>query len=147
MGMRGMLGVCAAMLLLASCRRMEEQAGIDARTAWVGNWTTAGSQTTTCARGKGGVTQLTGEVNIATGAASDTITTSANNCPLSWTVSQNVATMKPAQFCTVFVNGSPVVVTWQNGSSTMNGKTITFTNSGNTNNGCTFVEQGTLTKM
>lgn len=154
MGTRERLGLCVAALFSMNCQRASPSAtsdagtgGGDARSAWVGNWTSAGTQTTTCTHGKGSVMQLTGAVTIAAGSAADTITTAVNNCPLSWTVNQSVATLKPGQFCTVAVNGANVTVTWHSGSSSMNGNLISFTNSGGTDNNCSFTQQGTLTKM
>jgi hypothetical protein len=115
-------------------------------TSWVGNWNTTGTQSTTCG-GVSGTTQISGIDVIAAGSKSGTISTVADGCTLIWDVSGSTATLESGQVCTVTVSGVNVTVNWTQSSATLSGTTITGTNTGSTNNGCSFMQQYTLTKM
>ena len=115
-------------------------------TAWVGNWNTVGTQSTTCS-GATATTQLTGLTVIAAGTKASTIQTTADNCTLIWDLDGAKATLESGQTCTVSVAGANVTVTFTQSSATLSGTTITGTNTGSTNNDCSFMQQYTLTKM
>jgi hypothetical protein len=130
---------------LAACGSSGSGNGSDP-TAWVGNWNAVGTQSTTC-NGATTPTQLTGLTVIAAGSKAGTIQTTADNCTLLWDLSGATITLESGQTCTVSVAGANVTVTWTQSSATLSGTTITGTNTGATNNGCSFMQQYTLTKM
>ena len=113
---------------------------------WVGNWNSSGTQSTTCAGGNA-TTQITGLDVISAGTKASTIVTTADNCALTWDLAGTKATLESGQTCTVSVAGANVTVTWTQSSATLSGSTITGTNTGSTNNGCSFMQQYMLTKM
>jgi len=114
-------------------------------TPWVGNWTSAGTQSTTCGTANS-TDQLSGLLVIAAGTKAGTIKTTSNNCTLIWDLDGTKAALEAGQVCTVTVAGLNVTVTWTQSSATLNTTTITGTNTGSTNNGCSFMQQYTLTK-
>src|SRR5690348_6860138 len=100
--MRHILGF-AMVIGLAACGGDDGAANVD---AWLGNWNTAGTQSTTCAIGGTQTSQLSGVVVITAGSDSGTISTLVNNCPLVWDVSGTHATLRSGQMCTVSVGGN-----------------------------------------
>ena len=85
---------------------------------------------------------------ISAGSESTTIqTTLSNSCPLVWEVSGGNATLEAGQSCTVSVNGVNAAVAWTTSSAALAGSTITGTAGGSANNGCSFTQQFTLTKL
>jgi hypothetical protein len=133
------LGACGASGGLAP-----DAAGGDPA-AWLGNWTSTGTQSTTCG-GATGTSQLSGLVVITDGRDPSTIKSVANNCALVWDLSGSSAELETGQLCTVSVVGSDVTVSWTQSSMTIDGNTITGTTTGATNNGCSFMQQATLTR-
>ena len=113
---------------------------------WIGNWNATGTQSTTCGLATS-TNQITGLDVIAAGSKSGTITTTANSCTLIWDLSGSKITMESGQTCTVSVAGANVTVMWTQSSATLSGGAITGSNTGSTNNGCSFMQQYTLTKM
>jgi hypothetical protein len=114
--------------------------------AWLGNWMEGGTQSTTCATGTA-TTQLDDLVVVSAGSKAGTVQTVDDNCALIWDVSGDKATLESGQTCTVSVDGLNVTDTWTASTATLNGTTITTLTGGSTNNGCSFTQQGTLTKM
>ena len=107
--------------LLLALALMGGCGGEDGPSPWLGNWNRTGTQSTTCGL-QSGTNQLTGVVIVT-------------------------ATLRPNQTCTVSVNGFNVTVTGTQGSLTLNSNTITGSEAGSTNNGCSFMQQMTLTRM
>jgi hypothetical protein len=141
------------LVALAACGGDDGGGGsnVDASTAadptpWVGNWSTAGTQSTTCPSLPTQTTQMSGIVVIAAGAQPGTIKTTADSCTLIWDLDGTRASLESGQLCTVNVGGNNYTITWTQSSSTLNGTTITGTNTGAANNGCSFMQQYTLTK-
>jgi hypothetical protein len=112
---------------------------------WLGNWMRTGTQSTTCGL-QTGTNQLTGLV-VVTAGPSGTIKTTADGCDTLWDVSGNKATLRPGQMCTVTINGFNVTVTGTQGTVTLNGNIATGTEAGSANNGCSWNQQLTLTRM
>lgn len=115
-------------------------------TPWVGSWNATGTQSTTCTGIPTQTTQLSGVTVIAAGAMPGTIKTTANGCTLIWDLDHANASLETGQMCTVNVGGNNYTITWTQSSCTLNGTTITGTNTGSSNNGCSFMQQYTLTK-
>jgi hypothetical protein len=113
---------------------------------WVGNWNRTGTQSTTCGVASG-TNQLSGVIIIIPGSMSGTIQSQSENCALLWDVKGDKATLRAGQTCTVSVNGFNATIMGTQGSATISGSTITGTESGSTNNGCSFTQQFTLTRM
>jgi hypothetical protein len=135
----------AKRLLLGAVALLLGCGGEDGPSPWLGNWNRTGTQSTTCGL-TSGTNQLTGVV-IVTAAAGGAIQTAIDNCNVLWDVNGNKATLRPGQMCTVSVNGFNVTVTGTQGTVTLNGNTMTGTEAGSTNNGCSFMQQMTLTRM
>ncbi|HVV81628.1 MAG TPA: hypothetical protein VHE35_01070 [Kofleriaceae bacterium] len=130
----------AGLALVGAC------GGGDDTDAWLGNWSAAGTQSTTCGASTT-TSQVTGVVIISAGPDDGSIQTLLDNCTLLWDVSGTRATLRSGQLCTVTVAGSNVTVTWTQSTATIDGSTIMANNTGATNNGCSFMQQATLTKM
>jgi len=112
---------------------------------WIGNWNQSGTQSTTCGA-QTATTQLSDLVVISAQSKIDTIKTLANNCPLIWNLDGANAALASGQVCTVSVNGFNVTITWTQSSARLNGDVITANTTGATNNGCTFMQQITMTR-
>jgi len=112
----------------------------------VGNWKSMGTQGTTC-NGATATTQVSALVVISAGAAAGTFQTFADNCTAIWDLKGSTATLRPGQTCTVTVGTVNVTVTTTQGTATLNGSTIVGSQAGSTNNGCSYMQQFTLTKM
>jgi hypothetical protein len=114
---------------------------------WVGNWNSAGTQSTTCPVLGTTTNQITGLDVLAAGSKAGTITTTFDNCTLIWDLAGSKITIESGQTCTVSEAGVNVTVTLTQSSATLSGGTITGSNTGSTNNGCSFMQQYTLTRM
>jgi hypothetical protein len=139
MGKRLLLGTLAVFLF--GCGGSD-----DAPDPWLGNWARTGTQSTTCGLSSA-TTQLNGLVIVTAGPAGGTIKTSVDNCDSIWDVSGSKGTLRPNQTCTVSINGFNVTVTATQGSATLSGNIIAGTEAGSANNGCSFNQQLTLTRM
>jgi len=138
------------LVVLAACGGDDGGGSTDANggsdpTPWIANWNSSGTQSTTCGTATQ-TSQISGLVVIAAGAMPGTIKTTANNCTLIWDLDGANASLQSGQLCTVNVGGMNYTITWTQSSCSLNGTTITGTNTGATNNGCSFMQQYTLTK-
>jgi hypothetical protein len=119
----------------------------DSVDAWLGNWTVAGTQSTTCGN-QSGTSQLSGLVAISAGPMGGTIRTLGGDCTTVWEVHGSTATQNTGQLCTVTVGALNATISTTGGMMTMNGKTATGMATGQTSNGaCSYRQQFTLTKM
>jgi hypothetical protein len=135
--------------LLAACAGDADggaapDAGGGDASAWIGNWSTTGTQSTTCGGGTG-TSQLSGLVVISEGPKADTIVTDSGGCRLVWDLDGATAALEGGQVCTVSVNGASFTVSWTQSAMSLHGTTITGTTTGAANNGCSFMQQVTLT--
>ena len=140
-----LMGFCVGLLALVGMAGCGGGGGPDTG-PFVGNWNAAGTQSTTCGLATS-TNQITGLDVIAAGTKSGTITTTADNCTLIWDLAGSKATIESGQTCTVSIAGANVTVTWTQSSFTLASGMITGSNTGSTNNGCSFMQQYTLTKM
>jgi hypothetical protein len=135
---------------LAACSDSPDLSAPDASggdpSPWVGNWTQQGTQSTTCGTWSG-TNQLSGLVVISLGPRAGTIRTRADDCALIWDLEGATASLERDQICTVSVDGNNVTIYWTQSTATVNGATITATNTGAANNGCSFMQQVTLTRL
>jgi hypothetical protein len=76
----------------------------------------------------------------------DSIVMTMDNCVIQSDLVGAMAT-GGNQACTVSAAGTNVFVTWTQISATLSGSTITGTNTGTTDTGCSFTQQYTLKKM
>ena len=139
-----------SLLTIAACAAnppggLSPDAGGGDPSAWLGNWTSSGTQSTTCGTATG-TSQLSGLVVIADGHDPDTIKSTADSCALVWDLSGSSASLESGQVCTISVAGGDVTVAWTQSAMTIAGDTITGTTTGATNNGCSFMQQVTLTR-
>lgn len=142
-----LLGRCLMVAMLAGCVGEDEpDAGGGDPDGWIGNWNETGTQSTTCGV-QTATTQLSDLVVISAGPSPDTIKTLANSCPLIWTLDGEGAALEGGQVCTVSVNGFNVTILWTQSTATLSGDRITANTTGATNNGCTFMQQATLTRI
>ncbi len=138
----------ALFALLAACTSSgtndtNDNSGGGDPSPWLGNWTETGTQATTCGAASS-TTQISQAVVIT--ADNDTLETSSDNCELMWDLDSDSATLASGQICTVSINGLNVTVEWTQSRATLAGATITLNATGATNNGCSFMQQATLTK-
>jgi hypothetical protein len=128
-------------------------ASSDGASAFVGSWTSNGTQTEMCS----GATHAdpgTLSVTIVAGPSAGQITTQASGCSLNWSVIGAVATLAGNQTCGTVPGsvGGTWTPTFVAGTLTLDGDTITVSDSGNATyvNGvtqtCTFTQSGTYTK-
>jgi len=114
--------------------------------AWVGNWSSSGTQSTTCGTATS-TSEITGVVVIVAGMeVPDSIVMTMETCVIQSDIVGAKATAG-SQVCTLNAAGANVTVTWTEISATLSGSTITGTNTGSTNTGCSFSQQYKLTKM
>ena len=137
------LGVLMVLGVLGGCGGAD---GGSDTAPWIGNWNVTGTQSTTCGA-VSGTTQISSLNVITPGPKSGTISTTTAGCTLTWDVVSARATLENGQTCTVRVNGINVTVMWTQSSATLAAGVITGTNTGSANNGCSFMQQYTLTKM
>jgi hypothetical protein len=140
--MRKLIGTMAVALAVAGC-------GGDGDSVhdWLGNWTVAGTQSTTCGN-QSGTSQLSGLAAISAGPTSGTIKLLGGDCVTIWDVQGSTATQRTGQVCTVTVGALNVTISTTGGTATLSGKTATGMATGQTSNGaCSYRQQFTLTKM
>ena len=140
---RLMAAFVPAALLLTACGGDDAASGND---KWYGNWNRTGTQSTTCGL-LNNTNQLTGILVIGAGTMPGTLQITADGCMVLWDVADTRATLRPGQMCTVSVNGFNATVTGTQGTAMLAGTTITGTQAGSANNGCSFMQQMTLNRM
>lgn len=140
----------AAFALLAACTSSNSGSGGSPGpggdpSAWSGAWNETGTQSTTCG-GASNTTQLSQTVAIQPGSEDNTIETDSDSCQLVWDLDGGTANLASGQICTVSVDGVDVTVEWTQSTATLASGQIAMTATGATNNGCSFMQQATLTK-
>jgi hypothetical protein len=123
--------------------------------AWVGTWARTGTETVTCGSAAPTMDTLGGDVVIALGTSSGTITLKqSNGCTFVFTVSGDVASVVAGQTCTEAPNDAGVTNTITEGMHTLtlsaDGTTITSVDSNteqksNSQTVCTVTATATLT--
>jgi hypothetical protein len=122
--------------------------------AFVGSWTSNGTQVEDCPSGSHSDTGSLA-VNIIAAPTAATITTQPNNgCNLNWTVSGKIATLAGTQTCAAVPGsvGGTWTATFTTGTLTLSGGTVAVADSGTAvyvngfSQNCTFTQSGTYTK-
>jgi hypothetical protein len=130
--------------------------GATGAAAFVGTWARSGTQTITCPTGNPTTNNITGNLVIALGSASDTIVgTPPDGCQTNYSVSGNVATAAAGQSCNITTEAGiaeTITVVTHTFTLSADGKTldaeVTSTiDKTATNTTCTAVSSGTYTKQ
>jgi hypothetical protein len=124
--------------------------------AFVGTWARSGTETITCPTGNPNQVAITGNLVIALGSASNTITgTTPDGCQTSYTVSGAVASATPNQTCNITTEAGVaevLTVSSRTFNLSADGQTITAQGNGTldktaTSTTCTITSSGTYTKQ
>jgi hypothetical protein len=124
--------------------------------AFVGTWLRSGTQTVTCPTGNPTTTNITGDLVIALGSASDSIVgTQPDGCMTNYSVTGNVATAMAGQSCNTTTEAGVaevITVTTRTFTLAADGKSLASTGSDTidktaTGTVCTQTGSGTYTKQ